>query len=141
MGKMGGNPPPEPAKRRKKPAIEPGYGECAPTPAQVRKKLAVERRAIRERWPGYEKLLPLAVKTAAKLLRSKHDRSNRAGLLAAVAISGQVQKDDHLDAKIENSGVALIKYRETVTNSDGSTTTREAESVKLWAHDAPVEGV
>jgi hypothetical protein len=127
----------KPRRTRKKA----GYGESAPTPAQVRKELAIERRAIRERWPGWEKLVPLAIKTSQKLMRSKHDRSNRAGIMAAVAIARQVQADEHLEAKIENSGVALIRYRETTTNPDGSTTTTEHQAMKLWGTEAPVEAV
>lgn len=144
MAKMRGKPTDSPVKPRRTRAKKPGsgvIGEASVKPEALRADLALQRRAIRERWPGWEQLREKVEETALKFLTGKSDRNKRAGLLAGLVMSRQVQADEHLEARLQNTGVALIKFRETVTNPDGTTTTTERETMKLYSQDTPMEAV
>lgn len=107
-----------------------------------RGEMQLLQQAIKHRWPGYESLKAEAVKVIRKNLKSKSARTALRSVDLLRQLEAQVQSDEHLEARLENSGVALVRFRETVTeNPDGTRTTTKEATQKLWGHGAPVEEV
>lgn len=124
---------------RKPKRAESGTGDAG---LAHRGEMKMLQQAIKNRWPGAEQLKAEALKVVKKHLKSKSARTALRSVDLLRQLEAQVQGDEHLDARLENSGVALVRYRETVTqNPDGSSTTTREATQKLWGHGAPVEDV
>lgn len=127
------------SKRRGGGGVEGATNDEGLTPRGEMKFL---QQAIRNRWPGFEKLKADALKVVKKHLKSKSARTALRSVDLLRQLEAQIQSDEHLEARLENSGVALVRFRETTTqNADGSLTTTKEATQKLWGIGAPVEEV
>ena len=95
-------------------------------------------RAVR--WGMTPEMRAEWLQTAEKWRKHPNARVSLRALQLIAAIEAQNQADQHLKAKLENSGLALAEARRTFeTMPDGST--KETQVMKLWGVGTPMEDV
>jgi len=124
--------------RLKPKAHEPegGSGGTPPELKNARSELRMLEMAVVQRWPLTPELKAKFVELAEKRMGSKSERISVRAMELLRHIEAQNQADQHLKARLENSGLALVEARRTFeTMPDGST--REVQEVrKLYGVEA-----
>lgn len=142
MSKMGVS-----ANKKAETPPDPG-GSGGVTPEQAdppgvtksRSEMRTLMRAVINRWPIDPKDRADAIDLVRKRMRSKSERVSARALELMRHLEAQNMADDHLNARLQNSGLAIIEARKTIeTQPDG--TVKETQVMKLYGREAPLEDV
>lgn len=116
--------------------LPPGVGVPADIPEKnIREVLRTAERAVRwgmtpadrEEWRN----------VAKRWMNDRRARISLRALALLAAVERQDQADQHLEARLQNTGIALLRAR-TVETPDG---TRVQEVTKVWGAGAPTSDV